>query len=110
MILYECYEKVRKAQQDKPDNTKPKEKKRIEPGMIIHCKTKEIEEKLLKHLDKLGYKWRTGRSLLGADTGWAAYENKVCYRIEKDKTVVYGHKAMYEPERIIEAENALPGE
>lgn len=63
MILYECYEKVRKAQQDKPDTSKQEEKANNK-GMVIHCKNEEVKEKLIKNMSKLGYECRTGQNTL----------------------------------------------
>lgn len=63
MILYECYEKVRKAQQDELNITK-REEKANNRGMVIHCKNEEVKEKLIKNMSKLGYECRTGQNTL----------------------------------------------
>lgn len=52
MILYECYEKVRKAQQDKPDTAKQEEKKRIEAENILP-KTQDVSQMTISRAEKL---------------------------------------------------------
>lgn len=61
--------------------------KEIKPGMIIHCKTFEEANQLLAILDKAGYKWITGFSLV-RDTNYRFHESLTCYRIDANRMLV----------------------
>lgn len=72
--------------------------KEIKPRMVIHCPTEEEAEKLLKHLDELGYKWLSGSSLL-SKTYYNEWVEETCYFLERGLRVMYGNIEEY-PEHI----------
>ena len=82
----------------------------LEPGMVIHCPTKENTKALLEALAKLGYKWVSGESLLNGDNnGWDCLREEICYRIIENKTIGFGARVLYilNGYTVIEFENVI---
>lgn len=51
-------------------------------NVVIHTPKEKQAKKLFKKLDKLGYKWKNGDSLLN-DTRWQSFKEKTYYDFEK---------------------------
>lgn len=72
----------------------------IEPGMVIHCPTKEKSDQLLMYLDGIGYKWNDmvplthEKSLPEGESHYGLFREKTCYFLEINadpaKVVSYG--------------------
>lgn len=78
---------------------------KFKKGTVIHCKTEELANKVLKIAHEQGYKWCTGISYI--DTNYyERYEKDTCYRIVDGE---YSPRSYYESigERIITAEEFL---
>lgn len=63
--------------------------KEIKPGMVIHCPTEEEAEKLLEHLEGLGYRRYSGRKLTSM-TFYAFNNHNTCYYVGKDFIITFG--------------------
>lgn len=57
--------------------------KNMRPGMVIHCPTAENAEKLLKHLDEIGYRWSTGAESTDCNRE-SANSMRTCYQIHEN--------------------------
>lgn len=52
--------------------------KGVDVGIIIRCDTEKKANKLLKFLDKKGFKWNSGTRLI-KENYWSAYQNEIYY-------------------------------
>lgn len=60
----------------------------MQPNTVVHCKTEEQAENLLKWVDSKGLKWGSGDSYLNK-TRYSTYGDETCYKLQNGNFAGY---------------------
>ena len=70
------------------------ELRKIEPGMVIHCRTEEEARALMQWAYECGYEWRW--DMLEGCESFKIHGERTCYCFDGNEKIIYADRALFE--------------